>query len=174
MVNDMIWQFTTESAPPIETGDIEGSVVDENGDPVIGAAVTIEGYSTTTDENGNYSFTDIPVGNYTVTVKKSGYEDASVTVSVLTDQTSTVPLLKLVPRVELPSWLWIALLMAMLVVGITIAGAKRRSKKQIEDDERKMEELEEPPMESMAEPVQPDYNEPMPPGDSDIPPPPSA
>lgn len=50
-----------------DNGHIQGQVVDENGDPVAGAEVTIErmnirnqfeGANTTTDENGYYEFTD--------------------------------------------------------------------------------------------------------------------
>ncbi|MCK4266887.1 MAG: carboxypeptidase regulatory-like domain-containing protein, partial [Thermoplasmata archaeon] len=162
MVNDKTWTFTTRSAEPTETGSIEGSVVDENGDPVIGATVTIEGYSTTTDANGDYSFTDVPVGDYTVRVEKSGYETTTTTATVLADQTTTVPPLELPLKVGLPDWIWIPLLLVLLIViGLIVFMVARRSKKKREMEERERADLEEEA--AMTEAAPPGSETPPPP-----------
>lgn len=47
-----------------ETSSITGLVTDAtNGQPISGAQINIAGISTTTDEQGNYSITNIPAGN---------------------------------------------------------------------------------------------------------------
>lgn len=57
--------------------DIHGAVVNESGQPVVGAVITLhqEGGFTTTDTsmtNGNYSFTPLAPGNYTVSAYYPG------------------------------------------------------------------------------------------------------
>jgi hypothetical protein len=46
--------------------------------------ITSVGYSTSTvtDADGNYTFSNVPVGTYTLTFKKEGYEDMSVQISL--------------------------------------------------------------------------------------------
>lgn len=55
---------------------ISGKAVDENGNPVSGVDISLEGSSssfTTTDSNGNYAFTELPAdGRYTLTPFKDG------------------------------------------------------------------------------------------------------
>jgi len=54
-------------------GWINGTVTDAStGKEIKGANVTANGYSNTTDTDGNYNII-VPVGNYTVTASKSGY-----------------------------------------------------------------------------------------------------
>jgi len=70
------------SLPPLTpgTGQIYGTVTEE-GDlriPVPGMLVTANGYSTTTDANGNWDLW-LPAGTYTVTISKAGYATQSRT-----------------------------------------------------------------------------------------------
>jgi hypothetical protein len=66
-------------------GSLTGSVVDENGDPVVGAEVTAsvprQGvyYTTITDDEGRFRFDSIPAGTYEVVVVK---DDAVAVVDV--------------------------------------------------------------------------------------------
>jgi Carboxypeptidase regulatory-like domain len=59
-------------------GGIRGVVRNESGAPVAGAAVTAVSaengakFESTTDEQGNYSFGALPVGNYEVTISSAG------------------------------------------------------------------------------------------------------
>jgi len=74
-------------------GTISGRVTDDNDNPIAEAEVIIEDttISATTDENGDYTIADVPVGNYTVTASAEGYEPVSQdNVEVNKDETSTV------------------------------------------------------------------------------------
>src|SRR4029079_8892005 len=60
-------------------GTILGTVTDPNGAVVPGAKVTVKNTSTglerstTTDESGNYSVPELPIGPYEVRVEQSGF-----------------------------------------------------------------------------------------------------
>lgn len=56
-----------------------GKVISESG-PITGASVRFEGtdYAAATDENGNFTFSDMAPGPYTLTVQAIGYLAASV------------------------------------------------------------------------------------------------
>ena len=60
-------------------GTILGNVTDSSGLPVAGATVTVKNADTglvrtvTTTEDGSYSAPELPIGNYNVTVEKSGF-----------------------------------------------------------------------------------------------------
>jgi hypothetical protein len=60
-------------------GTITGKVTDDSENPIDEAEVIIEdtALSATTDENGDYTIADVPVGIYTVTASAEGYEPAS-------------------------------------------------------------------------------------------------
>jgi hypothetical protein len=66
-------------------GGIVGSVSDVSGASVAGAQVTATNTGTglvrqaTTDSNGNYTFTELPLGNYSVTVVKPGFRTETAT-----------------------------------------------------------------------------------------------
>ena len=69
---------------PVERGSVYGVVSDSDDDPLQGVKVTIGDavviqeagltYSTETDENGYYLFTDLAAGYYALTYEKEGYE----------------------------------------------------------------------------------------------------
>ena len=73
-------------------GTIAGTVTDaSNGEAIIGATVTANGYNATTDAYGHYNITDVPLGTYTVTASATGYESASQTdITVFAEETTTV------------------------------------------------------------------------------------
>ena len=50
-------------------GEVEGTVSDSNGAPIAGAAVSIGGYSVTTDADGAYQLV-VPAGTYNVTAQR--------------------------------------------------------------------------------------------------------
>jgi hypothetical protein len=77
--------------PPEEKGWIEGTVYKYHGSGVVlvGATVTADGYTTTTNSLGKYSL-EVNVGMYTVTVSKDGYYSSEIQdVSISDGQTST-------------------------------------------------------------------------------------
>ncbi|MDQ3652053.1 MAG: TonB-dependent receptor [Acidobacteriota bacterium] len=65
-------------------GTILGSVSDPNGAYVTGAKVTAKNTgtgierSTTTDEEGNYTLRELPIGTYEVSVEQTGFQVASI------------------------------------------------------------------------------------------------
>jgi hypothetical protein len=80
------------------TGNIEGTITDPNGAVVPNATVTAKstgstaGYSqtTTTDENGNFQFSQVPIGTYTVTATGTGFKTSKVDVTVSLDRSAIV------------------------------------------------------------------------------------
>ena len=67
------------------TGDLSGSVIDAvKGTPVINAEISTSPSSTIifTDSLGNYQFTDLTPGSYTITITKNYYSEASATVNI--------------------------------------------------------------------------------------------
>jgi outer membrane receptor protein involved in Fe transport len=53
-------------------GKISGKIVDEVGNPVVGAEINVAGKHTVTDNNGDFTI-DLPSGMYTLTVKSPKY-----------------------------------------------------------------------------------------------------
>jgi TolB protein len=75
--------------PPEGNYSISGSVRDQHDNPIPDVTTSDgAGHTATTDSNGNYTFSDLPAGTYTLTPRKSGYvfSPASPTVAVPPDQ----------------------------------------------------------------------------------------
>jgi hypothetical protein len=67
---------------------VSGTVKGINQETISGATVTVNGYSSTTNANGNYSITNVPNGTYTVTANATGYRnETNVSVSTASDVT---------------------------------------------------------------------------------------
>jgi hypothetical protein len=86
-----------EKAP----GAIEGQVTDSVGNPVEGAAVSLDGISTVADAEGNFAFKGIYPGDYTVAASAKG-ESAEEPVTVAEGETAyvTVALPIVPPKLE--------------------------------------------------------------------------
>ena len=79
-------------------GSISGTVLDSSGASVGKATVTVKGkatnltVTTTTQGNGMYQIPNLPIGAYSVTISKEGFETEEHTqVLVQADQSTTVP-----------------------------------------------------------------------------------
>jgi len=78
------------------SGTIQGTVTDQSGAVVTGAQVVAKNKATdlsrtaTSSDTGDYRFELLPVGNYTVTVSKSGFATYAQTIEILIGQTTTV------------------------------------------------------------------------------------
>lgn len=59
------------------TGRISGKIVNEVGEPISGAVITVAGKTAVTDNNGNFSL-EIPSGEYTLIVKADKYSSLRV------------------------------------------------------------------------------------------------
>jgi len=79
------------SSGSVQYGTVSGTVTQAGGaTPLVGATVSIGSTSVTTDSNGNYSFTQVQPGTYTVTASDTGYQNGSQTTSVTAGGTTTV------------------------------------------------------------------------------------
>ena len=78
------------------SGTIQGTVTDKSGAVVTGAQVVAKNKATdlsrtaTSSDTGDYRFELLPVGNYTVTVTKTGFATYAQTIEILIGQTATV------------------------------------------------------------------------------------
>jgi Domain of unknown function (DUF1929)/Carboxypeptidase regulatory-like domain len=83
----------TTAAPTITlisaTGAISGTVKNSAGSPIVGASVGYGGGTTTTDSNGNYTLTGIPVGTVQLVASAQGFQSATQSVTVVGGKTST-------------------------------------------------------------------------------------
>jgi hypothetical protein len=82
-------------------GTILGTVTDSSGAAVSGATVSVKNTGTgllrtvTTDDDGNYSTPELPIGTYSVTVEKSGFKAglvSGISVEVSTERRADVAL----------------------------------------------------------------------------------
>ncbi|MBR0038351.1 MAG: carboxypeptidase regulatory-like domain-containing protein [Bacteroidales bacterium] len=81
------------SSDPVDiTGNISGTVYDTQDRPLQGVAMTLSplGKTTTTGQNGMYSFEDIDADSYRVQATKSGYQEDVKSVAVKTGVTATL------------------------------------------------------------------------------------
>lgn len=85
--------FATGAAAQ-ETGSISGKVTRDNGDAMAGATVMIDELrrETFTGADGSYTFPNVPVGNYHVSVRAEGYSTPRTEVAV-TPQGATLDLI---------------------------------------------------------------------------------
>src|SRR6266853_4236818 len=78
------------------SGTIQGTVTDQSGAVVTGAQVVAKNKATdvsrtaTSSDTGDYRFELLPVGNYTVTVSKTGFATYAQTIEILIGQAATV------------------------------------------------------------------------------------
>ena len=74
-------KITTSGEMKVNT-DIKVTVRDQADNSVSGASFTVGGQSGTTDSNGEFLFKPGKPGDYTITIKKTGYTDVSESISV--------------------------------------------------------------------------------------------
>jgi len=76
---------------PLPPGAIAGMVTDAStGDPIVGASVTANGKTTTTNANGYYNITGVLVGALNVTAEATGYSSDFKLVTVESEKTTFV------------------------------------------------------------------------------------
>ena len=64
--------------PPPGYANLYGRVIDAiTGNPIPDVLVTLDGMQVYTDAKGDYAFTDLEPGAYTITFEKEGYETAT-------------------------------------------------------------------------------------------------
>jgi hypothetical protein len=74
-------------------GKVQGVVHDPQHRPIANASVNLQAVTsdwnqtTPTDQNGEFSFTSVPIGDYTVTVTQAGFETSKQTLTVISGTT---------------------------------------------------------------------------------------
>ncbi|MCT1526980.1 TonB-dependent receptor, partial [Sphingobacterium hotanense] len=79
------------AAPKATPGRISGSVVDDRGEPLIGATIRLEqsGQATQSSVDGTFSFVSLKAGNYTVEVSYLSHQTKRITDVVVKDEQIT-------------------------------------------------------------------------------------
>ncbi|RLI80683.1 hypothetical protein DRP04_07835, partial [Archaeoglobales archaeon] len=108
---------------PVPTSTIKGTVTDQEGNPIPGATVTANGYTTITDAEGKFTLTVEP-GVYTVTIKAEGYKEWSKEIDASTAGTYVInPVLeRAVAEVKAEFAVGIILLVAVVAAVVYKAG----------------------------------------------------
>lgn len=80
---------TTSNARSIGVRGLQEDILDQTSKPLAGATVSIGGKTGTTDSDGYFTITSIPVGTYTVFISASSYQTLSIEgVTISKDQTT--------------------------------------------------------------------------------------
>jgi len=67
-------------------GSVQGKVTDASGQPVAGVKISLAGEGTvTTDKSGSYVLDGIDPGQYQMDATKKGYQETSITVTIVQD-----------------------------------------------------------------------------------------
>ena len=108
-----------ELTPIVETGSLTG-VVRSGATPVSGATVTLNpgGYTATSIIGGGFSISDIPVGDYTITVTATGYLQWTLPKTIVSG--ANLQDVELTPIVETGSLTGVVRSGATLVSGATV------------------------------------------------------
>lgn len=85
------------------TGQISGTVTGDDGGPLSGASVTVQGtdIGTLTDNGGRFTLTGVQAGEQTVRAQMIGYTPATTSVTVAAGQTATANLVLIASAVQL-------------------------------------------------------------------------
>ena len=87
----------------IEIGSIQGKITDNlNSEPLAGAKVTIQNISVETDAGGVFEIKQIPIGNYTLIIEKSGYVIQSIPLSIEANKTEKISITLKINVLNLP------------------------------------------------------------------------
>jgi hypothetical protein len=124
LATNHVWSFTTSAETnPSTVGTVAGRIVDENGDPIEGANVSVFGYDiyNTTNADGTYSLTEVPGGAQKLNVSMDGYQDQVYDVEVAPDSTTTNPDIVLDKDTSSMNWAWPLLILAALIVLAVLA-----------------------------------------------------
>ena len=94
--------ITVTDSPVYLFGDITGTIVDPNGDPIDSVAVSSEGVTDTTGTDGTYTLWNLSVGIHTVQARRPGFYTANADVDVAAQAEPSVQDFVLSPDMQLP------------------------------------------------------------------------
>jgi hypothetical protein len=94
--------ITVTDSPVYLFGDITGTIVDPNGDPIDSVAVSSDGVTDTTGADGTYTLWNLSVGIHTVQARRSGFYTANADVDVAAQADPSIQDFVLSPDMQLP------------------------------------------------------------------------
>ena len=94
--------ITVTDGPVYLFGDITGTIVDPNGDPIDSVAVSSDGVSDTTGTDGAYTLWNLSVGVHTVQARRTGFYSSYADVEVLAQAEPSVQDFVLSPDMPSP------------------------------------------------------------------------
>jgi len=88
---DLMGRIICATVNPGPTGTLAGTVRNATAQPLVSADVVTQpgNYATATDGNGAYTLANVPVGTYSVTASKTGYDSATRTDVLVTESATT-------------------------------------------------------------------------------------
>ncbi len=103
--------ITSDGVVGRDTGAIEGRVVDDNGAPVAGVAVSVgtaqsratSSFSTVTDADGWYRFGNLPPGTYSLTLERTGFWTTTYDTEVKASEVSAEASVNIPTTTETPA-----------------------------------------------------------------------
>jgi outer membrane receptor for Fe3+-dicitrate len=84
-------------------GYVKGIVLDEqNNMPIAGANVVLDKYTTTTNADGTFTLSEIPIGTYALSIQKEGFDSKNYPLSILGDKTTELRISLKINILKLP------------------------------------------------------------------------
>ncbi|KKL18158.1 hypothetical protein LCGC14_2478330, partial [marine sediment metagenome] len=82
--NNEVNTTMTSSVIAPSLANLYGVITDnQSGNPISGVSVTVNGNTDLTDVNGRYSFEDLTIGSYVITLEKEDYATATLSITLL-------------------------------------------------------------------------------------------
>ena len=99
----MLCVLATHSAFAHPFGNVKGVVLnDQTNEPIAAATVILDNFKTTTDANGAFEISQIPIGKYQIRIEKEGFETKTGPLSIFGDKTSEMRILLKISFLKLP------------------------------------------------------------------------
>ena len=84
-------------------GNVKGVVLnDQTNEPIGSATVILDNFKTTSDANGVFEISQIPIGKYQISVEKEGFETKTGPLSIFGEKTSEMRILLTISFLKLP------------------------------------------------------------------------
>ena len=84
-------------------GNVKGVVLnDQTNEPIAAATVILDNFKTTSDANGAFEISQIPIGKYQIRIEKEGFETKTRPLSIFGDKTSDMRILLKISFLKLP------------------------------------------------------------------------
>jgi outer membrane receptor for Fe3+-dicitrate len=99
----LLFLLATNTAFAHPFGYVKGIVLDEQTNmPIVGANVVLDKYTTTTNADGTFILSEIPIGNHQMSIQKEGFDSKNYPLSILGDKTTELRISLKINILKLP------------------------------------------------------------------------